>query len=121
MKLNLLKAWLLFPFLCFVILVTGCKKDDNATRVVMMKVASKLVKTGLNPPAPPNSPTVIDVMSVTEQETGEHYLLNLGQIEGFTYVEGFEYTLKVQKTTIKNPPADGSSISFKLIQVVSKT
>ena len=86
-----------------------------------MKVDSKLVKTAPNPPASPNNPAVIYVMSVTEQETGEQYLLNLKEIEGFTYIEGYEYVLKVSKTTIKNPPADGSSISYKLIQVVSKT
>jgi len=121
MKLSLSKACILFTFLFFVILATRCKKDENAAKVVTMKVASKLVKTGPNPPASPSNPAVIYVMSITEQETNEQYFLNIGEIEGFTYIEGYEYVLRVSKTAIKNPPADGSSISFKLIQVVSKT
>ena len=40
-------------------------------------------------------------------------------IEGFTYEWGKVYTLKVRKSTIKNPPMDGSSARYKLIKVIS--
>jgi hypothetical protein len=43
------------------------------------------------------------------------------QIEGFTFEDGFEYELVVSKTEILNPPADGSSVAYELIEVVSKT
>ena len=42
------------------------------------------------------------------------------QIEGFDYEEGYEYVLQVEKEKIENPPADGSSIRYKLVKVVSK-
>jgi hypothetical protein len=42
-------------------------------------------------------------------------------IEGFTYEPGFEYILKVKTEKIENPPMDGSSIKYTLVQQVSKT
>jgi len=41
-------------------------------------------------------------------------------IEGFTYEEDFDYVLKVKISKIKNPPADTSSLTYKLVEVVSK-
>ncbi len=41
-------------------------------------------------------------------------------IEGFTYEEGYEYILKVKILKIKNPPADASSLAYKLVEVISK-
>ena len=43
-----------------------------------------------------------------------------GNIEGFTYEEGYEYLLNVKIETIKNPPADGSSLKYTLIEVFEK-
>lgn len=44
-----------------------------------------------------------------------------GQIDGFTYEEGYLYQLTVSQETVANPPADSSSIQYKLVEVVSKT
>ncbi|MFT5751143.1 MAG: heat shock protein HslJ [Flavobacteriales bacterium] len=41
-------------------------------------------------------------------------------ITGFEYLEGYAYTLKIQATPILNPPADASSVSYKLITIVSQ-
>lgn len=41
-------------------------------------------------------------------------------IEGFEYELGYVYDLIVEKQTIKNPPADGSSINYILIEIISK-
>jgi len=43
-----------------------------------------------------------------------------GNIEGFTYEEGYEYLLNVKIETIKNPPADVSNLIYTLIEVVEK-
>ena len=40
-------------------------------------------------------------------------------IQGFEYEEGHEYVLKIKKTTLVNPPADGSSILYTLLSVIS--
>ncbi|HNV01603.1 MAG TPA: DUF4377 domain-containing protein [archaeon] len=42
------------------------------------------------------------------------------QIEGFTFEEGYNYTISVTTDKIENPPADGSSIKYTLIKVISK-
>ncbi|CAA7386907.1 DUF4377 domain-containing protein [Chryseobacterium fistulae] len=41
-------------------------------------------------------------------------------IQGFNYVAGYEYVLRVKVQHIANPPADGSSIAYTLVKVVSK-
>lgn len=42
------------------------------------------------------------------------------QIDGFTYEAGFEYTLLVNISEVENPPADASSLSYELIEVVQQ-
>ncbi len=41
-------------------------------------------------------------------------------IQGFNYELGYEYLLKVAKENIETPPADGISIRYTLIKVLSK-
>lgn len=41
-------------------------------------------------------------------------------IDGFDYEPGYEYTIEVEKENVENPPADASSIKYKLVKVVSK-
>ena len=48
------------------------------------------------------------------------YFYYVDSIEGFTYEPGYVYSLIVKKTEIENPPADGSSIRYELVRVVSK-
>lgn len=52
-----------------------------------------------------------------ESDSWENFYSN---IEGFTYEPGFEYVLKVKTEKIKNPPMDGSSIKYTLVNQVSK-
>ena len=51
----------------------------------------------------------------------EEYTYFYQQIEGFTYEEGYDYELKVAVTDVENPPADGSSLKYTLVEEVSKT
>lgn len=48
------------------------------------------------------------------------YFYFADSIEGFNYEPGFVYGLVVKKTGVENPPADGSSIKYQLISIVSK-
>lgn len=41
-------------------------------------------------------------------------------IEGFDYKEGYIYQLTVEEEQIENPPADGSSIRYQLVDVLSQ-
>ena len=52
---------------------------------------------------------------------GDSWFNFFGSIENFAFEPGFVYDLQVEKTTIENPPADGSSTEYRLIRVLSKT
>lgn len=52
-----------------------------------------------------------------DEEWGNFY----SQIEGFAYEPGYEYVLRVAVTEVPNPPADGASRTYRLVQLVSKT
>lgn len=58
---------------------------------------------------------------LVKEGDGENWNLFYSQIEGFSYEPGYEYVLQVRKEKIDNPPADGSSIRYRLVKVVSKT
>ncbi len=59
-------------------------------------------------------------LQVKESPDAE-YTLFYDSIEGFTYEPGYEYELRVRVETVENPPADGSSLRYILIEEVSKT
>lgn len=42
-------------------------------------------------------------------------------IEGFSHEPGYLYDLHLARRPISNPPADGSSVAYRLIRIVSKT
>lgn len=50
----------------------------------------------------------------------EILLISLGHIEGFDYEEGYEYKLKVSISSRKNPPANGPTVQYNLIELISK-
>jgi len=42
------------------------------------------------------------------------------EIEGFSHEPGFDYELRVREEKVANPPADGSSLRWTLVKVISK-
>ena len=55
------------------------------------------------------------------KETPEsEWQLFYSEIEGFTWEPGYTYELRVAVHTVENPPADGSSLRYELIEVVDK-
>jgi hypothetical protein len=43
-----------------------------------------------------------------------------GSINGFTHEEGFRYRIRVERSRVANPPADGSSYRYRLVELLSK-
>ncbi|WP_353779155.1 DUF4377 domain-containing protein [Winogradskyella sp. 3972H.M.0a.05] len=39
-------------------------------------------------------------------------------IKGFNHTKGMDYVIKVKETKVDNPPADGSSISYELVETI---
>jgi hypothetical protein len=42
-------------------------------------------------------------------------------IEGFTFEAGFTYLVRVERTTVSDPPPDASAYKWRLLELISKT
>lgn len=62
----------------------------------------------------------IKCMLVKEQKEDEYRHLAFSGIQDFEYEKGYEYHLRVNKTTLANPPADGSMYKYQLVRVLEK-
>lgn len=54
------------------------------------------------------------------QQPDTDWTLFYDYIEGFDYQTGFEYTIKVVRRPVPNPPADGSSSTYHLLSILRK-
>lgn len=54
-------------------------------------------------------------------QPGAPWELHYGDIEGFDWKTGVEYVLRIRETTVANPPADGSSRRWQLIEVLDSS
>jgi len=109
---------ILFSVICF----AGCSDDDESqdkVETIKMYVSSE---TGTyydlfdSEQACP-----MECMLVREEGQSDYDTIALSAIEGFTYEKGYEYTLMVKRTTLANPPADGSSYVYALKKIVKRT
>ena len=73
-------------------------------------------------------PTQADCVGVAPQlcllvkeEPDADYTYFYSSIDGFTFVPGYEYELRVQVTPVENAPADASSLQYTLVEVVDQT
>lgn len=57
---------------------------------------------------------------LVRSDSSEEWSYFYDHIEGFTYEEGFVYRVEVLRRQIRNPPADGSSVAYRLIRVLSR-
>lgn len=112
------KYLILMAALLLLICLTGSEddKDMGQSRAEILIIAPKLELSGTMPPTPDK----VSVMVATKENSDTKYYLHLGRIEGFEYVEGYEYKIKVLITMIENPPMDGHLEDFKLIEIISK-
>ena len=58
---------------------------------------------------------------LVKENVEDEYTYFYDNIGGFDWEAGYEYELLVSVTDIENPPADGSSLSYELVELVSKT
>jgi hypothetical protein len=56
----------------------------------------------------------------TRGSESEEWSLFYDAIEGFTHEAGHRYELRVEKVTSANPPADGASFRYRLLEIVRK-
>ncbi|MDR1722590.1 MAG: DUF4377 domain-containing protein [Tannerella sp.] len=99
-------------------LIAGCEKDGNRdrTETVFLTVSHEYAKYILW-----GESSLREGINIKEDNASYWQTLPINGIEGFNYEVGFEYRLKVLKTHLTNPPADGLDVSYKLLQIISKT
>lgn len=115
MKTNLFGILILFLTL---IGLSAC--DDNDSQQDKVETIKMMVFSETGTYTPWGSDVSVDCMLVKEGNEAEYKTLGFSEIINFKYEKGYEYALTVQKTTFVNPPADGSAIEYKLIEVLSK-
>lgn len=107
---------LLFLLLAVFAISSCCSDDDeikDSVKEITIYVSSETGESyGFNS-------TPEECMLVKfDNPNGEWEHLGLYRIEGFTYVKGHEYELRVKMTTLANPPADGYSHKYLLVKIV---
>ena len=110
---NLLGILVLF---LFAFAFSSCDKDNLTDKVETIQM---YVSAETDTYTPWDSNTPIECMLVKEEGGTNYSKLPFNVIEGFIYKKGVEYTLKVEKTTLANPPADDSKIRYKLIEIIT--
>ena len=94
------------------VLLSGCANLSGPDeRVITMDVAAQRVPCmGIVPQ---------ECLSV-RQEQDTAWTLFYDPIDGFQFESGFEYTIRVAVRTVSNPPADGSSLAYRLLEILRK-
>lgn len=73
--------------------------------------------------APEKKPCVFGMMNtecLQMRTVGGKWMSVYGGIDGFDFVSGYTYRLRVLENHIANPPADGSAIDYSFLKVISK-
>jgi len=100
-------------FIIGLLLFTSCNDDDNDS-IIQFKIASDTTIL-----VNPESNTEVEYLLIWN-DTYNRWQHITKEIQGFSYEKGYEYLLKVKSTKIKNPPMDGASVIYTLIEVISK-
>ena len=116
-KRKMKKTLNLLFLLLAVFAISSCSSDDDekkdSVKEITIYVSSETGESyGFNS-------TPEECMLVKfDNPNGEWEHLGLYRIEGFTYVKGHEFELRVKMTTLANPPADGYSHRYLLVKIV---
>ena len=103
----------LFLSLFALFVLTGCLNDDTPEdKVETMNMAISAM-TYIDSPVMANYP--IEGMRAKVGNDTDYQFMAFNQIEGFTFKPGYAYELRVERTTLGNPPADACRYTYKLI------
>ena len=84
--------------------------EKTSEELTLFVAAEKIECVGVAP---------MECLQVRFGEDGETQLFYQG-IDGFIFVPGYEYELRVLRTEVENPPADGSSLAYTLLEIVNQ-
>lgn len=110
-----------FGMLFLGVIFSSCLKDDMQDKVdvIIMEISAE---TGVSYDFFDSDRMMpIECMKVKFGTNADHWdKLGFSEIAGFTYERGYEYVLRVQRTTLANPPADGGLYTYKLLEILSR-
>lgn len=98
-------------------MLVGCGNDDGTDDSyvdIVMHVSENTVWNqvrGIDEPK--------EYMLVKERSASSWQELAIGSIEGFEYVRGHAYELKVRKTVLANPSQGGTKYVYRLLGIIS--
>ena len=108
----------LFLSLFALFVLTGCLNDDTPEdKVETMNMAISAM-TYIDSSVMANYP--IEGMRAKVGNDTDYQFMAFNQIEGFTFKPGYAYELRVERTTLGNPPADACRYTYKLIDELLK-
>ena len=107
--------FLLLCSICF--LMAGCLDYDTPKDKVETMDAEVSPMTYIDSPVMSSYP--IEGMWVKVGNADFEYM-DFNEIAGFKYDRGYAYKLQIERTTLGNPPADGSGYTYKLVKELSK-
>lgn len=97
---------------------TGClPTEESSDKVETVKMYISAA-TGMHQPWGASEPRACMLAREEHEET--YSTFGFSEIKGFTYEKGYAYELWVEKTTLATPPADGSNLRYKLIEICKK-
>lgn len=97
----------IFIYFCLFFLFLSCNKDTTET----MYISGKTVSCN----------NVIEKQCLQiKYSLEDDYTIFHDNIEGFQHDNGTDFTLKVKRTQVENPPADGSKYKYSLIEILDK-
>ena len=110
--------WVLIS-LCITTTFISCEKDipEDWSEVINLYVDAELGE--YRTWGHPEDAEPLDGLKIKERKDADWEVIPIDGIIGFSYVEGNEYFIEVEKTHLANPPADASNISYTLIRIIS--
>lgn len=113
---EILGMLLLFLFTFSFVSCDNYEEKAEVGKLVVMSVSSKMAWIVVE-----TSPYEQDQrMECIIEGSDEKLYLEKNEIEGFEYISGYEYQLKVRMTPFENPPVDGRKQKYELIEILSQ-
>ncbi len=112
---------LILAAVAVLILASACSTSEEPSPSASAAAGDEVVRMWIGPElAECEGVGPMECMQVSYTEDGESELF-YSSIEGFEYVEGTSYVIDVRVAEVASPPADGSSLSYTLVEVISET
>lgn len=119
-----MKKYLLFALMLIVLVLTSCEKEgwkSHAKRTFITESHIIEMEVSDSPWGASEGTHMESFFTGHWEDTGEESFFKVNAIEGFTFEEGYIYTLYIEILRYENPPSEMYPYKYKLIRIKSKT